>query len=82
MKPDDKLPAEMLDDIREYAVKARDAADALYGSIKKLNNAYPTLLNYQQLGWIALAFTAKREASTIADETEELIASKKGETDK
>ena len=51
MKPDNKFPEEMLDDIREYAVKARDAAYALGWAINQMRDAYPNYPAHNEIDW-------------------------------
>ena len=51
MKPDDKFPEEMLEDIRERASKARDEAYALAWAITQLQDTYPTYPALNEINW-------------------------------
>ena len=51
MKPDDKFPEEMLDDIRERASKASDAAYALGWAIDQMRITYPTYPTLNEIDW-------------------------------
>ena len=51
MKPDDKFPEEMLDDIRERASKACDAAYALAWAITQMQDTYPNYPARNEIDW-------------------------------
>ena len=72
MKPDDKFPEEMLDDIREAAVKARDALDGLDFALGELGRIHPTFrpahITILKIGVSNMA----RKANAIANKAEEL----------
>ena len=51
MKPDDKSPKEILDDIRDRASKARDEAYALAWAITQMQDTYPTYPARNEIGW-------------------------------
>ena len=73
MKPDDKFPEELLDDIRERASKACDAAYALAWAINQMRDTYPNYPVHNEIDWwwnVTMQFS--QEAHTIADRAEEL----------
>ena len=73
MKPDDKFPEELLDDIRERASKARDAAYALAWAITQLQDTYPTYSARNEIDWwwkVTMNFC--EEVGSIAKRAEEL----------
>ena len=85
MKPDDKFPEEMLEDIREAAVKARDAANDLANKICDMRKRY-TYTTYadetddlkpvaliEMLWWQNIAYRFEEDAGEIADRAEELV---------
>ncbi len=72
MKPDDKFPEEMLDDILDYATKARDALDSLVYCIAQLRDTYPTYEEETAM-WKSGAETANVKALSIIDRVEALI---------
>ena len=51
MKPDDKSPKEMLDDIRERASKACDAAYAFAWAITQMQDTYPNYPARNEINW-------------------------------
>ena len=51
MKPNDKAPDEMLDDIRERASKAGDAAYALAWAVTQMQDTYPNYPARNEIGW-------------------------------
>ena len=72
MKPDDKFPEEMLDDIRAAAVKARDAADDLSIAITEMLEAYPTYPErHEMLWWQAVVDDFKNHGYAIVSRAEE-----------
>lgn len=73
MKPDDKFPQEMLDDILGYATKARDALDALDYCIKQLRDTYPDYFADETAMWKSWTETASAKAVSISDRAEALI---------
>ena len=79
MKPDGKFPEEMLDDIREAAVKARDALDNLDFILGELGNIYPTFRPARIAMWKSGVADMMRKANAIANVAEEL-ADAEGET--
>ena len=72
MKSDDKFPAEMLDDIRVTAVKARDALDGLDFALGELGRIYPTFRPARVAMWKAGVADMARKANAIANVAEEL----------
>lgn len=72
MKPDDKFPEEMLDDIREAAVKARDALDSLDFVIGELGSIYPTFCPARVAMWKSEVADMMRKANAIAYVAEKL----------
>ena len=73
MKPDDKFPEEMLDDIREAAVKARDAASDLSITITEMLLAYPRHPDrHEMLWWQAVSDDFKNHGYAIAGRAEDL----------
>ena len=72
MKPDDKFPEEMLDDIRVAAVKARDALDGLDFALGELGRIYPTFrparITILKIGVADMV----RKSNAIANVAEEL----------
>ncbi len=79
MKPDDKFPEEMLDDIREKAVKARDAAYDLFWAIKELQSAYPTHSAHHEIAWWeSVAANFSYQAITITHRAKELADAEEG----
>ena len=73
MKPDDKFPEEMLDDIREAAVKARDAAYSLAYAIIQMRDAFPNYPAHNEINWWRDATMQSTEAvHRIADRAEDL----------
>ena len=73
MKPDDKFPEEMLEDIREAAVKARDALDGLEFALGELGRIYPTFRPARvAMMWKAGVADMARKSNAIANVAEEL----------
>lgn len=74
MKPDDKFPEEMLDDIREAAVKARDAASDLAEAIRKMRNSYNRTAKIDDLRPIVFneMFWWQNAAERFADDAYEI----------
>ena len=73
MKLDDKSPEEMLDDIREAAVKARDAAYSLAYEIVQMRDAFPSHPAHNEILWWRDATMQFTDAvRRIADRAEEL----------
>jgi hypothetical protein len=79
MKPDDKFPEEMLDAIREAAVKARDAAHDLAVLICETRCKLPFRFDHEMRWWQSAAIDFNIDADSIADRAEEL-ADADGET--
>ena len=71
MKPDDKFPAEMLDDIRDAAVKARDALDGLDFALGELGRIYPTFRPARIAMWKTGVADMARKSNAIANVAEE-----------
>ena len=71
MKPDDKFPDEMLDDIRVAAVKARDALDGLEFALGELGRIYPTFRPARIAMWKIGVADMARKANAIANVAEE-----------
>ena len=71
MRPDDKFPEEMLEDIRVAAIKARDALDGLGFALGELGRIYPTFrpahITILRIGVSNMA----RKANAIANKAEE-----------
>ena len=72
MKPDDKFPEEMLDDIRAAAIKARDALDGLDFALSELGRIYPTFRSARVAMWKAGVADMARKANAIANVAEAL----------
>ena len=73
MKPNDKSPEEMLDDIREAAVEARGAAYSLAYAIIQMRDAFPNYPAHNEIDWwrrAVLQFT--EDVGRIANRAEEL----------
>ena len=79
MKPDDKFPEELLDDIRERASKASDAAYALAWAITQMQDTYPTYPARNEIDWwwkVTMNFcemtgSVKKRAEELADAEDE-----------
>ena len=73
MNPDDKFPEEILDDIREAAVKARDAAYSLAYEIVQMRDTFPSYPALNEILWWRDATMQFTDAvRRIADRAEEL----------
>ena len=72
MKPDNKFPEKMLDDIREAAVKARDAAHDLAVLICETRCKLPFVFDHEMRWWQSAALDFNSDADSIADRAEEL----------
>ena len=69
----DKCPEEMLDDIREYAIKARDAAHDLVMAVAEMRRAFPWADSYHEARWWqSVAQDFEGDADYIIDRSEEL----------
>lgn len=82
MKTDDKFPEEMLEDIREAAVKARDAANDLAYAIRNMRKhyTYTDEIDYlkpvaieEMPWWQKIADRFEADATEIEDRANELI---------
>ena len=74
MKPDDKFPEEMLDDIREAAVKTSCAARDLSSAVADFMTAYPVYQSNDRfiMWWKMVADRAMIDCAALANEAEEL----------
>ena len=72
MKPDDKLPEEMLEDIRVAAIKARDALEDLDFALGELGRISPTFRPARVAMWKAGVADMARKSNAIANVAEEL----------
>ena len=73
MKPNNKFPEEMLDDIREYAIKARDAAHDLAMAVSEMRRAFPFEDSYHEARWWqSVAEDFSSDADYIIDRAEML----------
>ena len=73
MKPDDKFPEEMLDDIHDYATKARDALECLDFCIAQLRDTYTDYYEEETAMWKSWVEMANAKAASIIDRAEALI---------
>ena len=74
MKPDNKSPYEMLSDIGDYAVKARDAANDLAVAVAEMRRDFPWEDWYHEARWwqsVAEGFAS--DADCIRDRIEEIF---------
>ena len=70
----DKFPEEMLDDIREYAVKARDAAHDLVMAVCEMRRAFQFEDWYHEARWWqSVAQDFEGDADYIRDRIEEIF---------
>ena len=74
MKPDNKFPEKMLDDIREAAVKASNAARDLSSAVADFMTAYPVYQSNDRfiMWWKMVADRAMIDCAALANEAEEL----------
>ena len=72
MNPDDKFPEEMLDDIRERAVRAANALDSLYVAVQEIRDFYPTFRKPLMYDWWCCVVNASEDISQIANIAERL----------
>lgn len=79
MKPDDKTPKKMLDNIREQADKTKVYGQELFVMISELCETCPTYRSATLKAWLAFAFVSLKQAARIANEAKEL-ADAGGET--
>lgn len=79
MKPDDKFPEEMLEDIREQADSATDELCDLAYAISNFRDKCPTHPAFAEMRWWwAVAVTAMDNIGDVADRAKKL-ADIKGE---
>jgi hypothetical protein len=72
MKPDDKFPEEMLDDIEGYAQSAVEALCELAYSIDRLSYTYPTFNVEKIAAWKRMVASALYDARDIIFDSDEL----------
>ena len=73
MKATDKFPEEMLKEVREQANKTSIAAEALFWTISRLRETYPTYRPVTLAEWLKFACDVSNQLAQIADDAEEMI---------
>ena len=78
MKPDDKFPEEMLDDIRVAAIKAAHALGSLDVAIQEMREFFPAFRSPLMYDWWCYVVNASEDVSDIADCAEALADAEDG----
>ena len=72
MKPDDKFPEEMLEDIRKAAIKAAHALGSLDVAIQEMREFFPAFRSPLMYDWWCYVVNASEDVSDIANVAEEI----------